>query len=232
MPMAKVGVFRQLLSLAFSLHTSPGSYAFVLGAGISVPSGVPSAWGVQEQLIQKVAAVENESPTDPFEWYSQRFGVEPSCQSLLEKLGPTQVERQRLLRSFFEPDEEEREQALKRPTQGHRAIARLVRSGEIRIVLTLNFDRLMEAALRDGGIEPVVVSHASDIYGLPPLHTLGALVVHLHGDYMNPTAMRNTHQELAGYESHVDQFLDRITFDYGLVLVGDVRSGTRSCPES
>ncbi|MDR7159866.1 SIR2 family protein [Arthrobacter sp. BE255] len=220
MPSPDMAELDQLLSLAFSLHTSPGSYAFVLGAGISVPSGVPSAWGVQEQLIQKVAAVENESPTDPFEWYSRRFGLEPSYESLLEKLAPTQVERQRLLRSFFEPDEEEREQALKRPTQGHRAIARLVRSGEVRIVLTLNFDRLMEAALRDEGIEPVVVSHPSDIHGLPPLHTLGALVVHLHGDYLNPTAMRNTQQELSGYELHVDQFLDRITFDYGLVLVG------------
>lgn len=210
----------QLLSLAFSMQSSPGTYAFVLGAGISVPSGVPSAWGVQEQLIQKVAAVEEEFPTDPFEWYASRFGVEPTYESLLEKLAPTQVERQKLLRGFFEPDEEEREQALKRPTQGHRAIARLVRSGEVRLILTLNFDRLMEAALRDEGIEPVVVSHPSDIHGLPPLHTLSALVVHLHGDYLNPTAMRNTEQELAGYELHVDQFLDRITFDYGLVLVG------------
>jgi hypothetical protein len=43
---------------------------------------------------------------------------------------------------------------------------------------------------------------------------------HLHGDYVNPTAMRNRQQELAGYELHVDQFLDRITFDYGLVLLG------------
>lgn len=67
MPSPDMAALDQLLSLAFSLHTSPGSYAFVLGAGISVPSGVPSAWGVQEQLIQKVAAVENESPTDPFE---------------------------------------------------------------------------------------------------------------------------------------------------------------------
>ena len=122
MPSPDMAELDQLLSLAFSLHTSPGSKAFVLGAGISVPSGVPSAWGVQEQLIQKVAAVENESPTDPFEWYSRRFGLEPSYESLLEKLAPTQVERQRLLRSFFEPDEEEREQALKRPTQGHRAM--------------------------------------------------------------------------------------------------------------
>lgn len=220
MPSTDTAELDQLLSLAFSMQSSPGSYAFVLGAGISVPSGVPSAWGVQERLIQKIAAVDNESPTDPFEWYAKRFGVEPTYESLLEKLAPTQVERQKLLRSFFEPDEEEREQALKRPTQGHRAIARLVRSGAARIILTLNFDRLMEAALRDEGIEPVVVSHPSDIHGLPPLHTLNALVFHLHGDYLNPTAMRNTEQELAGYELHVDQFLDRITFDYGLVLVG------------
>ncbi len=35
-----------LLSLAFSLRANPGAYAVLLGAGVSAPSGILTAWGV------------------------------------------------------------------------------------------------------------------------------------------------------------------------------------------
>lgn len=212
--------FDQLISLAFSLHSTPGSYAFVLGAGISIPSGVPSAWGVQEDLLKQMAGAEGETPDDPFAWYERKYGEPPSYESLLERLAPTQHERQQLLRGYFEPSDLERELEQKKPTPAHRAIARLVAAGSVRVILTLNFDRLMESALKDLGIEPIVVSHPADVHGLAPVHTMQALVVHLHGDYLNPTAMLNTQSELAEYPEHVDSFLDRIMFDYGLVMVG------------
>ncbi|MFF3038900.1 SIR2 family protein [Arthrobacter citreus] len=191
-----------------------------MGAGISIASGVPSAWGVQEDLLKKLAEAQGETPEDPFAWYEKKYGDRATYESLLERLAPTQNERQQLLRGYFEPSELERELEEKRPTLAHRAIARLVTAGSVRVILTLNFDRLMETALKDLGIEPVVISHPSDLHGLAPLHTVPALVVHLHGDYLNPTAMLNTQLELAAYPKHVDEFLDRILFDYGLILVG------------
>lgn len=212
--------FDQLISLAFSLNSTPGSYACVLGAGISIPSGVPSAWGVQEDLLKQLAGAEGEAPDDPFAWYERTYGQQPSYESLLERLAPTQHERQQLLRGYFEPSDIERELEQKRPTAAHRAIARLVAAGSLRVILTLNFDRLMETALKDLGIEPVVVSHPADVHGLAPVHTIQALVVHLHGDYLNPTAMLNTQSELAEYPEHMDAFLDKILFDYGLIMVG------------
>ncbi|MGY2746236.1 SIR2 family protein [Arthrobacter sp. UYCu723] len=210
----------QLISLAFSMHSSPGSYTFVLGAGISVPSGVPSAWGVQTELLAKLATVYGEQPDDTVAWYADKFGNEPTYESLLEHLAPTQHTRQSLLKHFFEPTEEEREQRLKEPTLAHRSIARLVAEGVVRVILTLNFDRLMETALKDEGIEPVVISQPSDIEGMAPLHTLSSVVIHLHGDYLNPTAMLNTKSELAAYCPTTKDFLSRITYDHGLVFVG------------
>ena len=210
----------ELIGLAFSLQSTPGSYAFVLGAGISVPSGVPSAWGVQKKLLDRLAGVEKQDPEDPFAWYEERFGTAPTYEGLLERVGNTQHDRQSILREFFEPSDEEREQGLKTPTVAHRSIARLVASGTVRLILTLNFDRLMETALRDEGIEPVVVSHPSDIQGLAPLHTMAAVVIHLHGDYLNPTAMLNTKTELEGYGPETEELLARIAFDHGLIFVG------------
>jgi hypothetical protein len=125
-----------------------------------------------------------------------------------------------LLREFFVPTDEDRSQGLKQPTPAHRAVARLVARGLVRVILTINFDRLMETALRDEGIEPTVVAVPSDVRGLNPLHTQRALVVHLHGDHLNPTGMLNTAEELGAYPSEVNQLLDEIFAEHGLVIAG------------
>jgi NAD-dependent SIR2 family protein deacetylase len=43
--------------------------------------------------------------------------------------------------------EEDRQEGRKTPTAAHRAIAALVRSGYIRVLITTNFDRLLEESL-------------------------------------------------------------------------------------
>lgn len=121
------------VNLAFGLRAVPGGYAVLLGAGASVSSGVLSAWGVQCDLISKIATAEGaeipDTDTGPYDWYVNRFGHEPAYDTLLADLARTPSERQALLRSYFEPNETEREQGLKRPTDAHRALARLVASG-------------------------------------------------------------------------------------------------------
>jgi hypothetical protein len=208
------------LTCAFALRSTPGAYALLLGAGISVPSGVKSAWGVQEELIRRTALMLGEEPEDPFAWYEAKYGKPSTYDDLLEGLAATQTERQALLREFFEPNEAEREEGLKEPTLAHRAVARLVASGLVRVVLTINFDRLLETALRDEGIEPTVVSAPSDIPGLNPLHAQRCLVVHLHGDYLNPSGMLNTAQELGSYPPTLDRLLDQVLSEYGLLIAG------------
>ena len=62
----------------------------------------------------------------------------------------------------------------------------------MRVILTLNFDRLVEQAVRAEGIEPTVVASPADVEGIAPLHTLECCIVHLHGDYLNPTSTTNS----------------------------------------
>lgn len=209
------------LNLAFSVQKNPGCYALLLGAGVSMSSGVPSAWGVQDALIKQLAAADQQDcGDDSFGWYEAKFGASPTYEGLLESLAATQSERQSLLRNFFEPTSEQREAGEKMPSPAHRAIARLVQAGRVRVLLTLNFDTLLETALRDAGIEPTVVSQPSDIDGLNPLHSQQALIIHLHGDYLTPSAMLNTVGELESYQERVDRLLDRILSDYGLIIAG------------
>ncbi|WP_169317022.1 SIR2 family protein [Actinacidiphila oryziradicis] len=209
------------MTLAFALRATPGTYAVLLGAGASVASGVPAAWEIQQDLIERLAAAEGTKEIgDPFDWYKRRFGHEATYDGLLEALTATTFERQALLKTYFEPDEQEREQGRKGPTAAHRAVARLAAAGLVRIVLTTNFDRLTEAALREAGVEPTVVSHPDDITGLAPLHTIACLVVHLHGDYLAPTSMLNTPEELGTYTPQADKLLDDIFDNYGLIIAG------------
>jgi len=210
----------ELLNVAFSLYSSPGAYALLLGAGVSAASGIPTAWGVLEDLVTRTADLIGATPADPIAWYEEQFGEYPTYEGILERIAPTQIERQRLLRGHFERSPEDIDAGLKAPTPAHVAIARLVRSGTIKVIVTLNFDHLIEQALRDEGVEPTIVASPADIDGMAPLHTLDCCVVHLHGDYLNPTTMLNTTTELAAYGASTARLLQRILEDYGLIIAG------------
>jgi hypothetical protein len=210
----------ELLTVAFSMHANPGAYALLLGAGVSAPSGIPTAWEVLEDLVGRVAEVSGQVPEDVIGWYEEHFGELPTYEGVLERIAPAQIERQRLLRRYFEQAPEDIEAARKAPTAAHRAIARLVRAGAVKVIVTLNFDRLVERALRDDGIEPTVVASPADVVGLAPLHTLDCCVVHLHGDYLNPTSMLNTVSELREYQPSTAKLLQLILENYGLIVAG------------
>ncbi|RNI23779.1 SIR2 family protein [Flexivirga caeni] len=211
-----------LLSLAFSLTTNPGARALILGAGVSMAAGIPSAWGVLTQLTERARAVvaPDGDDEDALEWYQREYGQQPQYQELLARVAPTQVDRQAVLAAFFEPTEDERDRQAKRPTAAHRAIARLVAGGQVRVIVTLNFDVLIETALREAGIEPVVVASVADAAGVRPLHTLKCCVVHLHGVYTNPQSMLNTFAELDHYDNARSALLSKILEDYGLIVAG------------
>ncbi|UVY83219.1 SIR2 family protein [Brachybacterium sp. NBEC-018] len=209
-----------LLSAAFSLYSNPGAYALLIGAGVSASSGIPTAWPLLMELVGRIAALEGAEPEEPDGWYTERFGVEPTYEAVLEKLAPSPHERQKLLQGFFTRSEEDVAAETKLPTPAHRAIARLVRAGAVRVILTLNFDHLIEQAIREEGVEPTVIASPGDIAGMAPLHTMDACVVHLHGDYLHPTSMRNTVEELVGYDEQSQGLLERILQDYGLIVAG------------
>jgi SIR2-like domain len=110
--------------------------------------------------------------------------------------------------------------AAKLRPQRTRAVARMVRGGSIKIIVTLNFDGLVEQAIRAQQIEPTVVASPADVEGLAPLHTLDCCVIHLHGYYLNPASMLNTTSELGAYQPATVQLLQRVLQDCGLIVAG------------
>ena len=212
--------FDPIIPLAFAIHGNPGAYALLLGAGISASSGIPTSWDVENSLILAIARIHDEAPDDPISWYAEKYGNPPRYDDLLAHLTASQTERQKLLKNFFVPVNEDGEFESFRPTPAHRAIAQLVLSKRIRIILTTNFDQLVETALRDIGLEPTIIREASQLMGMAPLHAQECILIHLHGDYLTPVGLLNTAEELTSYPPETNELLDKVLGEYGLVIVG------------
>jgi hypothetical protein len=134
------------IQAAFAVQSTPGGYALLLGSGISRGAEIPTGWDVVLDLLRKVASLSGtDAGADPEAFYRDTFGSDPDYSKLLEQIARTPAERQAVLRGYFEPTVDERERGAKVPTPAHRAIARLVAAKYIKVIITTNFDRLIEA---------------------------------------------------------------------------------------
>jgi len=209
-----------ILSLAFSMYSNKGVYALLLGSGISRAAGIPTGWEVTLDLIRKLASMKGENcEPEPAKWYEETFSEEADYSKLLKLVAKTSSERNKLLKAYFEPTEDEREQGIKTPTEAHKAIANLVVQGYIRVILTTNFDRLLEKALEEVGVIPTIISTTDAIHGAIPITHANCMVIKLHGDYLD-TRIKNTPDELSIYDKTLNNLLDRIFDEFGLVICG------------
>lgn len=206
--------------LALNLASSPGEFALLLGSGISRAAGIPTGWEVTLDLIRQIAGlqgadVERDQLT---EWFRETIGAEPRYSEVLEAAGPTKQARQRLVRRYFERTDDDAE-GVKSPTSAHRAIAKLVRGGFIRVIVTTNFDRLMELALEADGITPIVLATDAQIQGATPIHRNACTLIKVHGDFLDEGIL-NIDEELGAYPAPLDALLDRVFDEYGIVFSG------------
>jgi hypothetical protein len=226
-----------MTALAFSVYSSKGVFALLLGSGISRSSGIPTGWEIVLDLIKKIAAIEGkECGDDPAAWYMENHKKDPSYTELLELSARTSAERMELLRGYFEPTEAEREASQKVPTRAHHAIARLVADGYIRVIVTTNFDRLMEMALESAGVVPSVIASADSILGAVPLTHSKCTLIKVHGDYRD-TRLKNTPDEVGTYDQAMNRLLDQVFDEYGLIVSGwsaewdaALRAAIERCP--
>jgi hypothetical protein len=211
------------ISLATALHAQDGVYAFLLGSGVSTGAGIETGWGVVKTLTRRAAAAAKAEVDEPFDaeaWWGEHGDGKPLGYSgLLEQLASTPAARRQLLAGFFEASDDDREAGKKVPGPAHQAIAELVRRGSVRVIVTTNFDRLIEQALTDAGVQYQVVSSAAGIAGMEPLPHAGCTVVKLHGDYAQLDQL-NTVEELSAYAPEMGELLARILDEYGLIING------------
>jgi len=209
-----------LINLSFSIHSGPGTYALLLGSGISQGAGIPTGWQIVLDLIRKLAILEGvQEIIDPEEWYKEKYRLDPSYSFIIEKIAPSISDRRNLLKKYIEPSEEESVANIKTPSFSHKAIAQLVKNRYIKINLTTNIDQLLESALKEIGITPVIIFNEDSLIGAMPYVHSECTIIKLHGDYLD-TRIKNTKDELCKYSEEMNKYLDRIFDEFGLIICG------------
>ncbi|TDL88732.1 hypothetical protein E2R55_16315 [Vibrio vulnificus] len=209
----------KLMSLSFSVEANKGVYALLLGSGISYSAGIPTGWGVLKELCRRIMQIGGSEEQDEINWYEKKFGKAPLYDEVIGMLAKTSSERNGLLKEFFEPTEEELEEGRKVPTKAHKAIAELVKQGYIKVIVTTNFDRLIEQALDELNVQYQTLYHDSDIEGMKPLAHADCTVLKIHGDYRD-TRFKNITDELESYSEPLTNILKRVFDEYGLIISG------------
>jgi hypothetical protein len=205
------------IALASTLHAS-ATTAVLLGSGISSSANILTGWGVTLDLIRRYAKAHGVASDvgDPVAWWETETGKDARYDQVLPALAPTDGARRDLLRTYFEKDTAG--QPI-HPTSAHHALATLAARGRVPVIITTNFDRLMERALQAEGVAAQILTRPGDVKGMTPIQHASVTVVKLHGDYAGGP-LRNNADELHTYQHGWRRLLARVFDEYGLLVVG------------
>lgn len=214
------------LTLAMGVQAQPGTYALLLGSGVSTGAGIKTGWAIMSDLVRKAAIATGTDPhladdLDPAAWWDEHRPGEPlNYSTLLAAVGgSTPASRHGVLEAYFTATPADVAAGRKVPSAAHHAIADLIAGGFVRVVVTTNFDNLIEGALRDRGITAQVITRPEQVRAMQPLVHARATIIKLHGDVTEMTKL-NTPDELSSYSPEWDELLDRINSEYGLLISG------------
>jgi hypothetical protein len=203
----------RLLSVAIA--EAPASYAFFLGSGVSRYAGVPTGGEVFWRAVGELYRLETASGETPdqkalSQWLTDTGREQVGYSDVLELIAPDAASRRDYLAKHFEGVQ---------PGPTHERLADLASRGLVKVLVTTNFDRLLERALQARGIEPVVVTSESDLTVAPAREHARCYVLKPHGDYLQDT-IRNTPAELATLDPSMTAELREVFDRYGIVVLG------------
>lgn len=213
-----------VVPVAYAMHASPKRYALLLGAGISVAAGLPTASDASGNMILAVARGRGEQVERGKDnevclaWFKDTFGEPATFQRLMKELGISEGNRKDGLKPFIYQTDEDGNPVPGIPTEAHRAIARLVKSGMISLIITTNFDTLMEKALKGENVPYEVITEESDVTQMS-IFPDRCRVLKVNGDFERGT-LRITPEDLKKYPQVIEDYLKRIFREYGLVICG------------
>lgn len=204
-----------IVSLAVAIAEAPGSCALFLGSGVSVDAGVPTGWDIYIDGLHRLRRLEtgqdDDLDADSLEkWLESTGRKDLGYSGLLDLITPDAAIRRAYLAGYFEQ---------LAPAKTHQRIADLVARGLVKVIVTTNFDRLLEQALTARGVEPVVVSDDATLAAAPRREHVACFMLKAHGDYLQET-IRNTPDELASLDPGVTAELQTILDHYGLLVLG------------
>lgn len=192
-------------------------FAFFIGAGCSVSSGIPAAGPlVRDQWLARLRDFRAPRRRDLEAWAVEGLGYDPEMPSasygkVIEELFLESEDRQREIERLCEG---------RFPGFGYAVLAGLIaqEGGRFNVVLTTNFDDMVPDALYlFTEARPLVVPHEALAAYIRPTRTR-PLVVKVHGDHhLSPY---NTEDETEKVSPQLERAIGNLLHDRGLIFMG------------
>ena len=206
--MANVASIEQLLTALKASSAGDPKFVLFLGAGASVSSGVSTGG----QLVRKWRQDFDASATDGNKSADQTWFNKPSeYGALFEHHHKTEA----LRREFIEECVVDAH-----PSWGYLYLADLLDRGYFNIVLTTNFDDLINEACHafTASLRPIIYAHDSSaqhfrLVGKRPK------VIKLHGDYLFDN-IANSNQETLRLKDNIRAKVEWLAKEFGFVVIG------------
>ena len=186
--------------LAEFLKTRKGKYVLFLGAGASISSGGRTTQGIIDDIIERYE-LDSKNPWNSF------------C-NFLRKTG--EKERHAALSKYFKD---------MKPSTGYETLAKLIDDGYFRLILTTNFDFMLEECLKKTKLVPnkdyficIVDGEKKDILIRKLEDESMIRIVKLHGDYKTGI-LPFTEEETFMFDKEIEELLKRLTKE-GIIFVG------------
>ena len=219
MPLRSLSAAEFARRLAHTQVEQEPRFAFFVGAGASVSSGIPAARTlVRDFWLPRLRDLKGSTEPDVISWATSEVKgfdaekPEASYGRILDLLFLTPEDRQReidrLCRNKF-------------PGFGYATLARLMamRNGKFSVAITTNFDDLISDALFlfTHQARPLVIEHQGMAHFIRPT-SQRPLVVKLHGSHQ--LAPRNLDVERESLEAEIQGKVTDVLFDRGLIVLG------------
>lgn len=204
-----------------------GSFAFLLGAGASITSGIQSAedcvWDWKKQIYisnnpscESFLDIHTDCCKKNIQMWLDEQGIYPKEGSqeeyvfYAEKTFPLSNDRTKYFKNLC---------FNKTPNIGYKLLCLLHKYGVLKSVWTTNFDGLVERAAHQANITPICVNlnYTDGIYSAENKQDL--LYVALHGDYKY-SKLKNTATELDSQQETFAERLKEYFVDKNLIVIG------------
>ncbi len=217
--MREISAHECVRRLSAAVECGDSKFAFFLGAGCSVSSGIPGAGSLVKKWLPKLKRIKTGNESGAEEWaegyYEDYDGSNPTAiyGKVIEDLFITAAERQTEIESIC---------AGKDPAFGYAVVAKFMSHEEYcrscNVILTTNFDDLVADALYlYTNKKPLVIAHES-LIGFVKITRTGPLVMKLHGDAR--LAPKNLEVETERLDEAVKKVLKTLLTETGLIFLG------------
>ena len=204
---------QHLINILRTTKAHHPNFALLLGAGSSITSGIEPAGKLVKIWRKKYHELHCEDGKSEEDFIKQHhwYNTAEEYATLFELLYDQPAQRREFIESCVES-------AF--PSWGYIYLVNLIRNKVFNIVLTTNFDDLLNEACYQfsSDVRPMLCAHDSSIRFLR-VTSKRPKIIKLHGDFLFDD-IKNTVTELESLEGNIREKLKHIACEYGLIVVG------------